>query len=114
MGEESEGEEVSPPPCKRQDRGHMENNTEEEVSPTPRPDRETLKHNTIPGTNIKITTRGEGSESSLVVSMELNGLTYQGILFQQGDTTLDFPSDSSSAASTDQGSPLPQHSQDPD
>ena len=26
---------------------------------------------------------GEGSDSSLVVSMELNGLTYQGILFQK-------------------------------
>jgi len=84
MGEESEGEGVSPPPCKRQDRGDMENDTEEEeASPIPRPDRETLIHNTIPGTNIKITTRGEGSDSSLVVSMELNGLTYQGILFQK-------------------------------
>ena len=113
MGEESEGEGVSPPPCKRQDWGDMESDTEEEEV-SPRPDRGTLIHNTIPGTNIKITTRGEGSDSSLVVSMELNGLTYQGILFQQGDTTLDFPSDSSSAASTDQGSALPQHSQDPD
>jgi len=44
---------------------------------------DSLVHNTIPGTNIKITTRGEGSDSSLVVSMELNGLTYQGILFQK-------------------------------
>ena len=65
MGEESEGEEVSPPPCKRQDRGDMENDTEEEeASPIPRPDRETLIHNTIPGTNIKITTRGRGATAT--------------------------------------------------
>jgi len=38
----------------------------------------------LPGTNIKITSRGEGEGSSLFVSMELNGLTYQGILFQKG------------------------------
>ena len=30
-----------------------------------------------------ITIAGEGSDSSLVVSMELNGMTYQGILFQK-------------------------------
>ena len=65
MGEESEGEGVSPPPCKRQDWGDMENDTEEEeVSPRPRPDRETLIHNTIPGTNIKITTRGRGATAT--------------------------------------------------
>ena len=57
LGEESEGEGVSPPPSKRQDRGDMEDTEEEEVSPMPRPG-ETLIHNTIPGTNIKITTRG--------------------------------------------------------
>ena len=56
MGEESEGEGVSPPPSKRQDRGDMEDTEEEEISPMERG--ETLIHNTIPGTNIKITTRG--------------------------------------------------------
>ena len=30
---------------------------------------------------------GEGEGSSLFVSMELNGLTYQGILFQKGPTS---------------------------
>ena len=63
MGEDSEGEGVSPPPSKRQDRGDMEDTEEEEVSPIPGPgDRETLIHNTIPGTNIKITTRGMWGE----------------------------------------------------
>ena len=30
---------------------------------------------------------GEGEGSSLFVSMELNGLTYQGILFQKGQAS---------------------------
>ncbi|XP_014212683.1 protein dead ringer [Copidosoma floridanum] len=36
-----------------------------------------------PNTHIKITNRGDGNENSLVVSMELNGVTYQGVLFAQ-------------------------------
>jgi len=76
---------VSPPPSKRhhedsvdEDRDMesihetMERQSEHLITPGP-----------IPGTNIKITSRGEGSESSLVVSMELNGMAYQGILFQK-------------------------------
>jgi len=80
-GEEEFEEGVSPPPCKRS-AGEMEDEEEEEVAPLGER-QDSLIHNTIPGTNIKITTRGEGSDSSLVVSMELNGLTYQGILFQK-------------------------------
>lgn len=75
--ERDHDEGVSPPPCKRPHSG-------EDDDVTALPDRrEQMIHNTIPGTNIKITSRGEGPESSLVVSMELNGLTYQGILFQK-------------------------------
>ena len=54
-GEEEFEEGVSPPPCKR---STGEEEEEEEVTPLgERP--ESLIHNTIPGTNIKITTRGE-------------------------------------------------------
>merc|ERR550532_1587474 len=80
-GEEEFEEGVSPPPCKRS-AGEMEDEEDEEVAPLGER-QDSLIHNTIPGTNIKITTRGQGSDSSLVVSMELNGLTYQGILFQK-------------------------------
>lgn len=39
----------------------------------------------LPGANIKITSRGDGraNDSSLVVSMEINGIVYQGVLFAQ-------------------------------
>ncbi|CAD1468601.1 unnamed protein product, partial [Heterotrigona itama] len=39
------------------------------------------------GTHIKISNRGDGrnGDNSLVVSMELNGVMYQGILFAQND-----------------------------
>ncbi|KAJ8924492.1 hypothetical protein NQ315_007289 [Exocentrus adspersus] len=42
--------------------------------------------NSTPATHIKINSRGDprnGSDNSLVVSMELNGVTYQGVLFAQ-------------------------------
>ncbi|XP_076176169.1 retained isoform X2 [Ptiloglossa arizonensis] len=40
------------------------------------------------GTHIKISNRGDGrnGDNSLVVSMELNGVMYQGVLFAQSDT----------------------------
>jgi len=79
--EEDSDEGVSPPPSKRA--AGEEEDEDEEVTELSERREENLIHNTIPGTNIKITTRGEGSDSSLVVSMELNGLTYQGILFQK-------------------------------
>jgi len=75
--ERDHDEGVSPPPCKRPNSGE-----DDDISALP-DRREQIIHNTIPGTNIKITSRGEGPDSSLVVSMELNGLTYQGILFQK-------------------------------
>jgi len=78
--DEDSDEGVSPPPSKRI---AGEEDDDEEVTALSERRGDTLIHNTIPGTNIKITTRGEGSDSSLVVSMELNGLTYQGILFQK-------------------------------
>ncbi|KAB7496707.1 hypothetical protein Anas_05748, partial [Armadillidium nasatum] len=39
----------------------------------------------VPGANIKITSRGDGrgQDQSLVVSMEINGILYQGVLFAQ-------------------------------
>lgn len=39
----------------------------------------------MPGAHIKINSRGDGrsSETSLVVSMEINGIMYQGVLFAQ-------------------------------
>ena len=52
--EEEFEEGVSPPPCKRS-AGEEE---EEEVTPVSER-QDNLIHNTIPGTNIKITTRGE-------------------------------------------------------
>lgn len=40
---------------------------------------------TLPGANIKITNRGDSTsgDSSLVVSLEINGVSYQGVLFAQ-------------------------------
>ncbi|XP_065168060.1 protein dead ringer-like isoform X2 [Atheta coriaria] len=42
-----------------------------------------------PSTNIKINSRGDArnGDNSLVVSMELNGVTYQGVLFAQAAST---------------------------
>lgn len=40
------------------------------------------------GTHIKISNRGDGrnGDNSLVVSMELNGIMYQGVLFAQSES----------------------------
>jgi len=73
--DEEEEEAVSPPPSKRHLSGP-------EIVETPSR-KEHKIHPGMPGTNIKITSRGEGTDSSLVVSMELNGQTFQGILFQK-------------------------------
>ena len=53
--EEEYEEGVSPPPCKR---SAAEEEEEEDVGPLSER-QDNLIHNTIPGTNIKITTRGE-------------------------------------------------------
>ncbi|XP_011300645.1 AT-rich interactive domain-containing protein 3C isoform X2 [Fopius arisanus] len=43
----------------------------------------------LPGTHIKISNRGDGrnGDNSLVVSMELNGVMYEGVLFAQSHNT---------------------------
>ncbi|KAK9294434.1 hypothetical protein QLX08_010954 [Tetragonisca angustula] len=54
------------------------------------------------GTHIKISNRGDGrnGDNSLVVSMELNGIMYQGVLFAQHDTrTVTYSSSSNSKPS---------------
>ena len=43
-----------------------------------------LKGTQPPANTTSSSLSGEGEGSSLFVSMELNGLTYQGILFQKG------------------------------
>ncbi|XP_021345952.1 AT-rich interactive domain-containing protein 3A-like isoform X1 [Mizuhopecten yessoensis] len=43
-----------------------------------------ISHNNMPSTHIKITSRNDGRteiDNSLVVSMEINGIMYQGVLF---------------------------------
>ena len=60
-GEEEFEEGVSPPPCKRS-AGEMEEEEEEDVAPLGER-QDSLIHNTIPGTNIKITTRGKSRAS---------------------------------------------------
>ena len=62
-GEEEFEEGVSPPPCKR---SAGEEEEEEEVTALSER-QESLIHNTIPGTNIKITTRGEQISTSMSV-----------------------------------------------
>ncbi|KAJ8971283.1 hypothetical protein NQ317_019124 [Molorchus minor] len=63
----------SPPPAKR-----LSKETEEPEPPKP----------LSPSTHIKINSRGDSrnGDNSLVVSMELNGVTYQGVLFAQSPT----------------------------
>ncbi|XP_058804149.1 protein dead ringer isoform X2 [Phymastichus coffea] len=39
----------------------------------------------LPGTHIKISNRGDGRDNSMVVSMEINGVMYQGVLFAQAE-----------------------------
>jgi len=82
--EEEREEGVSPPPSKRPNTGEGGEERREVQGLTGL----TLPQGiNLPGTNIKITSRGEGEGSSLFVSMELNGLTYQGILFQKGQAS---------------------------
>jgi hypothetical protein len=48
------------------------------------------KHSGVSGTHIKIASRGDGRagmDNSLVVSMEINGVMYQGVLFAQSTRT---------------------------
>ncbi|KAF6216932.1 hypothetical protein GE061_001283 [Apolygus lucorum] len=62
---------LPPPPPKR----HYPDNSQDD---TP--------NNTISGTHIKISSRGDGrggNDNSLVVSMDINGTMYQGVLFAQ-------------------------------
>ncbi|XP_044745847.1 protein dead ringer isoform X2 [Coccinella septempunctata] len=67
----------------------------DEVVPSPkkiRREESETSCNTIPSTatNIKIDTRGNANgESSMVVSMEFNGIKYQGVLFAQNTRTTD-------------------------
>ncbi|XP_050514172.1 protein dead ringer-like isoform X2 [Diabrotica virgifera virgifera] len=65
----------SPPPPKRP--------VKEEEEPEP------SKAMHSPSTHIKINSRGDArnGDNSLVVSMELNGITYQGVLFAQNPTS---------------------------
>ena len=63
-GEEEFEEGVSPPPCKR---SAGEEEEEEEVTALSER-QDSLIHNTIPGTNIKITTRGEQMSQSVCQS----------------------------------------------
>ncbi|GAB6018968.1 AT rich interactive domain 3B [Chamberlinius hualienensis] len=45
-----------------------------------------MSHATLPSAHLKITSRGDGRsgvDNSLVVSMEINGIMYQGVLFAQ-------------------------------
>ncbi|KAK0161879.1 hypothetical protein PV327_008283 [Microctonus hyperodae] len=64
-----------PPPLKRSLFDDDVNNVNDKPVPT------------FAGTHIKISNRGDNKtgDNSLVVSMELNGVMYQGVLFAQGD-----------------------------
>ncbi|CAB4058831.1 Protein dead ringer,AT-rich interactive domain-containing protein 3A,AT-rich interactive domain-containing protein 3B,Protein dead ringer homolog,AT-rich interactive domain-containing protein 3C,AT-rich interactive domain-containing protein cfi-1 [Lepeophtheirus salmonis] len=67
---------------KRGGRVNVEEEEEIEVRESPR---KVQSLNQLPGANIKIASRGDGKskDSSLVVSMEINGISYQGVLFAQ-------------------------------
>ncbi|KAK9871873.1 hypothetical protein WA026_015120 [Henosepilachna vigintioctopunctata] len=71
---------VTPPPIKRE----IEHNSVNSCKKNKTED-ETGKIDLNLSTNIKISTRGDprNGDGSLVVSMELNGTTYQGVLFAQ-------------------------------
>ncbi|CAG9821629.1 unnamed protein product [Phaedon cochleariae] len=84
----------SPPPPKRVSKEEEEDLVEEEEEEDEEDDEEEedrrqrrgVKAKALsPTTNIKINTRGDSrsGDNSLVVSMELNGITYQGVLFAQ-------------------------------
>lgn len=63
-----EDDEMSPPPLKRERQDSFEGRSN--GSP-------------IAGANIRIANRGESGDSSLVVSLEINSVMYQGVLFAQ-------------------------------
>jgi hypothetical protein len=75
LDRDREEEGVSPPPSKRT---HIDS----DESPEPVLSA-TAVVASVAATNIKITSQGDGPDSSLVVCMELNGQSYQGILFQK-------------------------------
>eukprot|EP00096_Caligus_rogercresseyi_P016865 TRINITY_DN995_c0_g1_i2.p1 TRINITY_DN995_c0_g1~~TRINITY_DN995_c0_g1_i2.p1 ORF type:complete len:540 (+),score=192.75 TRINITY_DN995_c0_g1_i2:142-1761(+) len=62
-----------------------EDEEEEEIEVRDSPRKQITHLNNLPGANIKIASRGDGKskDSSLVVSMEINGISYQGVLFAQ-------------------------------
>lgn len=75
----------------------VKRDTELTVAPGPPPAKRLLSDEDSPpeknapatlGTHIKISNRGDGrnGDNSLVVSMELNGVMYQGVLFAQSDS----------------------------
>ncbi|KAL3286715.1 hypothetical protein HHI36_001210 [Cryptolaemus montrouzieri] len=78
----ADGPPLSRPPTIKREPDHRES------TPSPKKFRkeedDQPKYNS-PTTNIKINSRGDprNGDSSLVVSMELNGVTYQGVLFAQ-------------------------------
>jgi len=70
---------LSPIPSKKR---HRSNDSDDEVEVSSPKKQQTLG---LPGVNIKMANRGDGrnGDSSLVVSLEINGTTYQGVLFAQ-------------------------------
>ncbi|CAG7726729.1 unnamed protein product, partial [Allacma fusca] len=71
----------APPPPKRMA-------LEEPETPVSRGQMTTPTGASMHGTHIKINSRsdGRGVDTSLVVSMEINGIMYQGVLFAQAPT----------------------------
>ncbi|XP_043796773.1 protein dead ringer isoform X2 [Apis laboriosa] len=91
----------------------VKRDTELTVAPGPPPAKRLLSDEDSPpeknapptlGTHIKISNRGDGrnGDNSLVVSMELNGVMYQGVLFAQSDSR-----STSSTASTNNNNAKP-------
>merc|ERR1719400_2432205 len=66
--EEEDDEDMSPPPMKRE---RVDSFDHRNGSPV------------MSGANIRIANRGESGDSSLVVSLEINSVMYQGVLFAQ-------------------------------
>ncbi|XP_012286449.1 protein dead ringer isoform X2 [Orussus abietinus] len=63
------------------------------------------KFGALPGTHIKISNRGDGrnGDNSLVVSMELNGVMYEGVLFAQTDNSRSATSTTTNSTKTARG-----------